>query len=114
MKESPDYARLASSRLFDKLANMLTQTQGRVVIGGETDWKERYIAPTIVADVSKDDILMQDELFGPVLPIVVVDNLDDAIDYVNSKDSPLTIYPFSKNSKTIEYSTFLKFIHVFM
>ncbi|CAG8574884.1 5957_t:CDS:2 [Paraglomus brasilianum] len=106
VKESPDYARLVSSKHFDRLANMLTQTQGRVAIGGETDLKELYISPTIVADVSKDDILMQDELFGPVLPIVVVDNLDDAIDYVNSKDSPLTIYPFSKNSKTIEYSEF--------
>ena len=49
---------------------------------------------------------MQEEIFGPIFPVVVVENIDDAIRYINERDSPLALYPFSKNDKTIKYSKY--------
>jgi acyl-CoA reductase-like NAD-dependent aldehyde dehydrogenase len=86
------------------LSNLLSRTKGKIVIGGNSNRDDLYIELTIVSDVPKDDSLMQEEIFGPILPIVVVENIDDAIKYINERDTPLALYPFSKNDKTIKYS----------
>ncbi|RIB15239.1 Aldehyde/histidinol dehydrogenase [Gigaspora rosea] len=98
-----DYCRIINKNHFDRLQNLLNQTKGRIAYGGNFDRDDLYISPTIVADVSKDDKLMEDEIFGPIFPIIVVENLDEAIEYVNSKDIPLALYPFSKSDKTIKH-----------
>jgi len=72
---------------------------GKIVIGGEMDEEDRYIAPTVLVDVNPNDPIMQEEIFGPVLPILNVENEDEAIDFINSRDKPLALYVFSKNSK---------------
>ena len=64
---------------------MLSETKGNIVFGGETDASQKYIAPTVVQDVKLDDSLMTQEIFGPILPIVPVKSLDDALAYVQSK-----------------------------
>ena len=66
---------------------MLTSTHGTVVFGGpaESDVDDKYIAPTLVKDVKGDDVLMQEELFGPILPIVAVKDLDEAIEFVRGR-----------------------------
>ncbi|CAG8566628.1 1136_t:CDS:2 [Dentiscutata heterogama] len=98
-----DYSRIINKNHFDRLQNLLNQTKGKIVYGGNFDRDDLYISPTIVADVPKDDKLMEDEIFGPILPIVVVENLDEAIEYVNSRDIPLALYPFSKSDKTVKH-----------
>ena len=58
-------------------------SKGQVVVGGESDDSERYIAPTIITGVTKDDKLMDNEVFGPLLPILTVNSVDEAIQFVN-------------------------------
>ncbi|PIL27801.1 hypothetical protein GSI_10955 [Ganoderma sinense ZZ0214-1] len=78
-----------------RLVDLLRRTKGKVVFGGETH-EEKSVAPTIVTDVSVDDVLMEAEIFGPILPIIPVEDVDGAIQILNSKDNvPLVIYLFT-------------------
>ena len=97
--KSKEVARIINTRHFQRLKQTLDQSKGRIVIGGETDESERYIAPTIVVDLDKNDILMQDEIFGPILPIITFKHIDEVVEYVNAQDTPLALYIFS-NDKT--------------
>ncbi|CAG8642879.1 11498_t:CDS:2 [Ambispora leptoticha] len=103
IQKNNSYARIINQRHFDRIQTLLNGTKGRIVAGGDTDRNDLFIAPTIVADVPKDDTLMESEIFGPILPIVVVDSIDEAIEFVNRGEVPLALYPFSKNNDTIEY-----------
>lgn len=64
---------------------MLDDTKGQIVIGGECDASQRFIAPTIVRDVSPEDSLMSQEIFGPIIPLIPIKNLDEAIAFVNAR-----------------------------
>ena len=64
---------------------MLDGTKGKVILGGETDASQKFIAPTVVTGVSPDDSLMGDEVFGPILSILSVKNIDEAIAFVNAR-----------------------------
>ncbi|MET8213090.1 aldehyde dehydrogenase family protein [Streptomyces sp. NPDC005373] len=96
---SNDYGRIINERHFDRLAGLLKD--GRTVVGGDHDRDARYIAPTVLADVDPDSAVMRDEIFGPVLPIVRVPDLDAAIAFITGRDKPLALYAFtaSKRSK---------------
>ncbi|KAF9197614.1 Aldehyde dehydrogenase [Haplosporangium sp. Z 27] len=97
---STDFARIINNRHFHRLSKVLTENKsGDIVIGGQTDEKDLYIAPTVIANVDREDKLMEDELFGPLLPMIRVADVDDAIEYINSKDTPLALYVFSSNKK---------------
>uniref|UniRef100_A0A663LZE5 Aldehyde dehydrogenase n=1 Tax=Athene cunicularia TaxID=194338 RepID=A0A663LZE5_ATHCN len=98
-RESPDFGRIMGDKQFRRIRALLCS--GRVAIGGQTDEKERYIAPTVLADVLPSDPAMQEEIFGPILPIVVVANMDEAIDFINARSQPLVIYAFSCDSKVV-------------
>lgn len=99
---SDSYARIVNNRHYHRLQKVLTENQsGEVVIGGQSDEKDLYIAPTVIANVDRDDKLMEDELFGPILPMIRVNDVDDAIEYVNSRDDPLALYVFSSNKKFV-------------
>ncbi|NXJ72586.1 AL3B1 dehydrogenase, partial [Rostratula benghalensis] len=98
-QESPDFGRIAGDKQFQRLQALLCS--GQVAIGGETDEAERYIAPTVLVDVQPSDPIMQEEIFGPILPIVTVANVDEAIDFINSRERPLVVYAFSSNSKVV-------------
>jgi aldehyde dehydrogenase (NAD+) len=65
------------------------------VVGGHTDAADRYIAPTVLADVDPDAPVMQEEIFGPILPVLPVDDLQSAIDFVNGRPKPLAVYVFA-------------------
>lgn len=71
------------SPVLRRLTGLLKASKGQVVIGGETDASERYIAPTIITHVAADDKLMEEEVFGPLLPIVTVHSVDEAIQFAN-------------------------------
>uniref|UniRef100_A0A0X3P8Q0 Aldehyde dehydrogenase n=1 Tax=Schistocephalus solidus TaxID=70667 RepID=A0A0X3P8Q0_SCHSO len=96
-KESPDYARIINEKNTERLARLLKQTEGEKVIGGTFDIVEKFVAPTIVTNVQPEDVLMKDEIFGPILPIVTVDSCDDAIRFVTSMERPLAVYVFTKD-----------------
>ncbi|NXA14845.1 AL3B1 dehydrogenase, partial [Sapayoa aenigma] len=98
-KESPDFGRIVGDKQFRRIRALLCS--GRVAIGGQTDEAERYIAPTVLVEVQPSDPIMQEEIFGPILPIVVVANMDEAIDFINARPRPLVIYAFSSNDKVL-------------
>lgn len=96
-KKSESFGRIVNHRNFDRLKNSLDSSSGTIVIGGETDRDNKYISPTLVKDVTMTDSLMKDEIFGPILPIVIVDNVDEAIEHIKRGEKPLTMYIFSSN-----------------
>lgn len=93
--QNPDYGRIVSDRHFDRLASFLT---GNIVTGGQIDRATRYIAPTLIDRVSWSDPVMQDEIFGPILPILEYDDLEEAIRGVVDRPKPLALYFFSRNA----------------
>ncbi|MFC7896306.1 aldehyde dehydrogenase family protein [Streptomyces sp. NPDC057381] len=97
---SAQYARIVNERHFDRLSGLLGS--GRVVVGGGSDRSGKYIAPTVLADVAPDAPVMREEIFGPILPVVTVSGLDEAIDFVNDRDKPLALYVFSESDETRE------------
>lgn len=94
---SPDYGRIIHQRHFQRLTALLDN--GQTLLGGQTDPKTRFIAPTLLDDITWDDPIMQDEIFGPILPILTYDDLKDAIAQVNARPRPLALYFFSKNEQ---------------
>ncbi|MGW0566680.1 aldehyde dehydrogenase family protein [Streptomyces tauricus] len=97
---SAEYGRIINERHFERLSGLLDS--GRVVVGGATDRVTKYIAPTVLADVEPDAPVMREEIFGPVLPIVTVPGLDEAIDFINDRDKPLALYAFTESDTTRE------------
>lgn len=92
--ESPDYARIVNREHFERVVRLL-ESGGRLVKGGVSDKQSRYVAPTIIADVSFDSPLMGEEIFGPILPVLSYQHLDDAIQFVKSRPKPLALYLFT-------------------
>jgi len=98
--ENADYGRIINQRQFERLVGLLTS--GEVVIGGETNAEQRYIAPTILDQVSWDSPVMEDEIFGPILPLLEYDQLEEAIAQINARPKPLALYVFSQNKAVQE------------
>ncbi len=97
---SPDYARIPNVRHHRRLAALLKD--GEVVVGGQTDENDRYIAPTVMRNPRPDSAVMTDEIFGPILPILSVPDLASAIAFVNRREKPLALYLFSNDAKVGE------------
>jgi aldehyde dehydrogenase (NAD+) len=97
---SPDYARIVNRRHWDRLCALLAD--GDAVIGGEADASRLYIAPTVLRNVSPKSPIMQEEIFGPILPLLRVNSMDDAVDFVNELDCPLALYLFSEDPEVRE------------
>ena len=102
-KASPDYGRIVSTRHWDRLDSLLAGAPaGVVVAGGSGDRDHRYLAPTILRGTSWDDPVMAEEIFGPILPILAVDGIDEAIAAINAHDKPLALYVFSEDQAVID------------
>lgn len=95
---SKDYGRIVNERHFDRLSGLLAS--GKVVVGGETDKAAKYIAPTVLTDVSPDSPVMGQEIFGPILPILTVASLDEALAFIRDRDKPLALYAFTESDET--------------
>lgn len=101
-KESPDFGRLATTKHTERFTRLFAQTTGNIVLGGEVDTETRYVAPTIVTDVTFEDALMQEELFGPVLPILTYQEAhfeEEVIAPIQQREKPLALYLFTKTKK---------------
>ncbi|XP_044536311.1 aldehyde dehydrogenase family 3 member B1 isoform X2 [Gracilinanus agilis] len=98
-QHSPDLGRIISEKHFHRLRGLLGS--GRVALGGQSDEQERYMAPTVLVDVKETDPVMQEEIFGPILPILNVQSLDEAVAFINKREKPLALYAFSNNSEVV-------------
>src|SRR5205823_1659495 len=92
---SPDYARIVNDAHVERLEQLLAG--GTPAVGGETRATERYVAPTVLRDVTPDSAVMTEEIFGPILPVLPVADVDEAIRFVNERDRPLALYVFSES-----------------
>jgi acyl-CoA reductase-like NAD-dependent aldehyde dehydrogenase len=99
-KESPDYGRIINRRNFDRLAAFLDS--GTTAVGGHADPDDLYIEPTVLVDVAVDSPIMQDEVFGPILPILEIDSVDAVIEWVNERPRPLGLYIFTEENDVTE------------
>lgn len=93
---SEHYVRMVSDRAFERVASYLKE--GEAIVGGATNASERYIEPTLLDGVKPDAAILREEIFGPVLPIVEYDNIDDAICYILDREKPLALYVFAEES----------------
>lgn len=96
-EQSPDYARIINTNQFERLESLLSQ--GKIICGGNSDREQLYIAPTLLEEVSPDTPLMQEEIFGPILPILTYKTLPEAIQFINSRPKPLALYLFSNDKQ---------------
>lgn len=101
MRNNPDYGRIVSQRQFERLVRYIKN--GNIALGGESDPKDRYIQPTILIGVKPEDPVMQEEIFGPILPIVNVASVFEAVAFVNAREKPLALYVFTKNKRDAEF-----------
>lgn len=92
-ERNPDYGRIVNEAQFERLVGYLND--GEVVVGGRYDALTRFIEPTVLAGVDRDSAVMRDEIFGPILPLMTVHDLDDALSFVAGRDKPLAAYVFS-------------------
>jgi len=104
--EHPDYGRIINNDQFEKLSALIKT--GEVIFGGEVRKQDRCISPTILDNVRPEDPIMQDEIFGPIFPIMEYGDIDEAISFVNSREKPLAFYLFTssrKKEKMVFYRT---------
>jgi aldehyde dehydrogenase (NAD+) len=97
---SKDYSRVISPKHFSRLTSLISS--GKVAIGGQSEQAERYIAPTVLVDVDQNSAVMQEEIFGPILPVLEVGSIDEAIGFVNSRPHPLALYVFAQDNSVNE------------
>lgn len=99
-QKSPDFPRIVNEKAFDRLVTYLRD--GKIVCGGDTDRSVKYISPTILDNVEPGNLVMQDEIFGPVLPILTFESIGQATDFINNREKPLAMYVFSTNKNEIQ------------
>jgi len=91
-----NYAQIISEKHLDRLINLIEP--GKVFIGGKYDRSNRFLEPTVLTNISEEDKVMEDEIFGPILPVLTYVNLDNAISFIKSRPKPLALYLFSESS----------------
>ena len=99
-KQSPDYGRIINPRHTARLQALLAD--GRVVTGGEADVEACYIAPTILTEISAGAPVMAEEIFGPILPVLPYDSLDEPLAAINARSPALALYAFTRNKATAD------------
>ena len=103
VKDSRVYSRIISNGAMDRLK--LLMNEGDIYCGGEVNEQDKYIAPTIIDNIKPRSLIMQDEIFGPILPVMTFDDITEVLDYLNSKEKPLALYYFGKNGDYILNNT---------
>jgi aldehyde dehydrogenase (NAD+) len=91
---NPDFGRIVNERHTQRLAKLIDASKGKIISGGKYDLEKKYVEPTII-DATVDSPVMEEEIFGPILPIIAYDNIEKVIAYINSKPKPLSLYIFS-------------------
>lgn len=99
---NPTFGKIITKRHFNRVISLINQD--KVVYGGKYNEELLKIEPTILDNVDKTDLVMGEEIFGPILPIMTYNDIEEVIDYVNNNDLPLACYYFSTNKKKIRYA----------
>ncbi|MFC7370965.1 aldehyde dehydrogenase [Fictibacillus iocasae] len=100
--KSGDYGRIVNERQFDRLAALLQEDSEKITVGGNTDRDDLYIEPTILHHIDWNDAVMKDEIFGPILPIIEYDGLDDVMKNIQNSPKPLALYVFTEDQEVEE------------
>ncbi len=98
-QQSNDFPRVINSESAHRLASLMNE--GRIVTGGTCDEKDRYVAPTIIWDIKPDDPIMQQEIFGPVLPVLDFEEFNEVYSIIERNPNPLAVYIFTRNRKLV-------------
>jgi len=101
-EKNPDLCRIINDRHYKRLVNVIANTKGNIVQSGNCIEEERFIDLHVITNVSGDDPAMQEEIFGPILPIVLVESVNEAIDFIKSKPKPLSLYIFSEKKAKVK------------
>lgn len=96
IKSNKEFGRIINERHMNRLNNILEQDREKIVVGGDVDFDQRYISPTILRDVTLDDSVMSDEIFGPILPVIKYKDMEDLKYYISKHKNPLALYVFSE------------------
>jgi acyl-CoA reductase-like NAD-dependent aldehyde dehydrogenase len=100
IKNNPDFGRIINRRHFERLQHLLEDSH--VVFGGETDESLRFISPTVVDGVTWNDKIMQEEVFGPILPVMTFDNIGEVVKILATREKPLALYLYTTDKATEE------------
>ena len=104
-KATPDFCRMVDDGQFNRVNRLLERSVAdgvRVVMGGVVDATSRYIAPTVLADVKPEHPVMEEEIFGPVLPVLRYEQLDEAVRHIRAGTKPLAMYIFSQDKQAVD------------
>jgi aldehyde dehydrogenase (NAD+) len=99
-KSSIHFSRIINRENVKRLSELMKQ--GHIVTGGETDPETCYVAPTVISDIKPGDLIMQEEIFGPVLPVLEFENMEEVYDIIEQNPKPLAVYIFSTNKRLIK------------
>jgi acyl-CoA reductase-like NAD-dependent aldehyde dehydrogenase len=101
-KVSTDFGRVVNAQHLDRLRGLLESAGGTIAVGGTIDEDIRYVAPTIVVDPDLEAPIMAEEIFGPILPVLAVESMDEAVRFVNERPKPLALYVFSGSGDVVD------------
>lgn len=96
--ENPSYGKMINRKHFERVCGLIDRD--KLVFGGETEEEALRIAPAVLGDVTGEDAVMQEEIFGPVLPVLTVDSMEEALEFVRERPRPLALYLFTGDRKT--------------
>ena len=97
IKNNKEFGRIVNDKHMNRLKNILEHDKNKIVYGGEIDFENRFISPTILKNVDLNDKVMSEELFGPILPVIKYKNIEDIKYYISKHKNPLALYVFSEN-----------------
>lgn len=101
---SESYSRIVNKRHFNRLVSYIQNAKengAKIELGGGYSEDDNFIEPTVISNLKEDTLLMQEEIFGPILPLKTYSNIDEVINYINEREKPLALYIYSQNKKTI-------------
>lgn len=102
VQNSPDYGRIINDKHFTRLNELLNIHRNEIIVGGTSDKENRYIAPTLLENITPHSKIMEEEIFGPILPIIEYDDFNEALDIVRAKSKPLSCYLFSEDENNTQ------------
>lgn len=97
IEKSPDFGRTVNQKHFNRLNDLIQIHKDNVVFGGNSSKEDLYIEPTLLDNITNDNKIMKEEIFGPILPIITYDNFDEVLEIIQSKSKPLSLYLFSED-----------------
>jgi aldehyde dehydrogenase (NAD+) len=101
-KENDDFTSIVTERHAGRLEGLLADHGGTVAFGGDTDVAAKYVEPTVIVDPDPGAKVMQEEIFGPILPVLTVESMSEAVEFVNDREKPLALYVFAEDSEKVD------------